>query len=97
MSNLDLAMSKLRREFIARLEGDATRLERASTNSEWQEMTAIAHQLVGAAGLFGWPEISALASDLEGALIEGRPEEDRSRRLKALTKAIGEAVDGAQL
>ena len=53
-------------------------------------VSALAHGLAGAGGMFGFAEISDTARDLETTLEERGPGAEASRRLQALLARLDE-------
>jgi HPt (histidine-containing phosphotransfer) domain-containing protein len=69
--------------FIAKLPGRIAALEAASAEPAAGELRTLAHQMKGAAGSYGFSQISEAARELEAALSEQR-DGDASRALAAL-------------
>ncbi|MFN3817068.1 Hpt domain-containing protein [Brevundimonas sp.] len=66
-------LAALKARFLERCAGDLDRLERlmASDALGSDEMRFLAHSLSGAAGTFGFPEISAAAAVADEAFADG--------------------------
>jgi HPt (histidine-containing phosphotransfer) domain-containing protein len=93
-------LAALREDFMQRLRTDAAALAqcRATLQSEagssavLQQIQSFAHALVGAAGIFEFPEVSGAASALEQAIIGAMPTggtEEVACHLDALLACIG--------
>lgn len=61
----------LRAQFIDRCRADLVKLETLPEGGE--EMTLIVHRLVGAAGSFGFPEVSRVAAEIDLRTRNGIP------------------------
>ncbi|MFN3536947.1 MAG: Hpt domain-containing protein [Brevundimonas sp.] len=85
-------LAALKAKFLERCAGDLDRLERlmASDGLGSDEMRFLAHSLSGAAGTFGFPEISAAAAVADEAFADGgTPEHAEARHLaEALKRAL---------
>lgn len=80
----------IRKRFLERCRSDLHRLEElksAGTDNPdaLSTLTRIAHSLAGAGGIFGFPEISNKAFELESLLMEGGGD---SRAITALDELI---------
>jgi HPt (histidine-containing phosphotransfer) domain-containing protein len=62
-------LDALRRRFVARCAEDLAALDAASTP---EALRPVLHRLAGAAGTFGYPDLSRLAGEAEDATVEGR-------------------------
>ena len=60
----------------------------------WSEVQRTAHQLKGAAGSYGFPQITFAAAALETSLLEGEPEMRLLRELHELLDLCGRARSG---
>ena len=67
MSAFDERMAALRQRFLARAAADRAALIEARLNADRAAICRIAHGLAGAAGTFGYPELSAAALRVEEA------------------------------
>jgi HPt (histidine-containing phosphotransfer) domain-containing protein len=85
---MDDRMAKLRERFIARSRVDREALAGAFAGGNRVELGRIAHGLSGAGGLFGFPAISALASQLESGVDRNEPDSALQTKLDALTAAL---------
>ncbi|EGV51794.1 PAS domain-containing sensor histidine kinase [endosymbiont of Riftia pachyptila] len=61
----DTEFTELVEKFITELPGNIEQLIAHSGKGEWDEVRALAHQLKGVAGGFGFPGITQLAGDIE--------------------------------
>lgn len=80
------ALAALRSLFIERCRKDLTELDRLRSESDTAAIGAIVHRLAGAAGSFGFPEISERASAIDQQLRDGHraPEHDVDTLLELL-------------
>jgi HPt (histidine-containing phosphotransfer) domain-containing protein len=91
MTEAEDRFQQLRRRFIDRSAGD---LDVLRSQSDREELRMIVHRLAGAAGTFGYAEISADAGLVDDALVEGRdPEPEIMDRLIASIEALIETRD----
>jgi HPt (histidine-containing phosphotransfer) domain-containing protein len=88
----DPEMLELVREFAGELPGRARDLESRLDQCAFEDLQRLAHQLKGAGGGYGFPQITEAAASLEQALKEGAGEsvlKDRTdllcRTLRAVT------------
>jgi HPt (histidine-containing phosphotransfer) domain-containing protein len=72
----DPEMDALRARFGERLREDLEQLTRAMNGPDRIAMHRIAHRMSGAAGMFGYPHLSAKGSALEDALDQNMPDEE---------------------
>ncbi|MFC3206422.1 Hpt domain-containing protein [Aquamicrobium soli] len=94
------ALNLLRDRFLARCRDQLAALKavagdgrRLSTATEDAALLKTVHSLAGAGGTFGFPTISARASDLETLLIAQEVHDDAARRaLQALIREIEELL-----
>ncbi len=93
MSEFDDRYQALRRRFVERCRLDLAVLEHALSGTvEAEVLRATVHRLSGAAGTFGYPDLSRLAGEVDDALIEhGRADAtqlaDLVRAVRVLTVA----------
>ena len=92
MSAFDDTMAALKVRFVARASEDLKTLEahRKGPPLEPAALRLVVHRLAGAAGLFGYPEISVLAGEIDGALACAQDE----RRLPELLAQLESVVRG---
>ncbi|PBB96159.1 histidine phosphotransferase [Mesorhizobium sp. WSM3862] len=78
----------LRQRFLTRCAGQLAELQAAREALPGSNLTKLAHSLAGAAGTFGFAEISVRASALETLLIEQAESGDVRAALDALVAEI---------
>lgn len=82
-------LEALRAQFIDRCRADLARLETLPDGDD--EVTLIVHRLAGAAGSFGFPEVSRIAGEIDLRTRDGtRPSR---RELDDLTDSLRQAVE----
>ena len=87
MSGFDERYDALKARFVTRCAGDLPVLERALTGSvDAATLRQTVHRLSGAAGTFGYHDLSRLAGAVDDRLVEGR------KVSKADLKPLVEAV-----
>lgn len=57
-------------EFVAGLDGRLAELRQAFDRLDWEQLVTLAHRLKGAAGSYGYPDISRVCAELERAFRE---------------------------
>ena len=67
----DPDMLEIVREFATELPARVAKLEAHLAAGEMRELQTLAHQLKGAGGGYGFPQITELAASLESALKQG--------------------------
>jgi HPt (histidine-containing phosphotransfer) domain-containing protein len=93
VSGFDDRYQDLRRRFVLRCRDDLRQLQ---TETDPQKLRPVVHRLSGAAGTFGYGEISADAGEVDDALIEGlAPPADVLARLIATLEALTEDAGDA--
>lgn len=89
---MNAALEALRRKFVARSEGDLVRLrvlvEGDPASSALQDL---AHSLAGAAGTFGFAQVSEMAGRIDDRFALG--ETPSRQEIVALIEALQEVVD----
>ncbi|WP_269532179.1 Hpt domain-containing protein [Chitinimonas sp. BJYL2] len=90
-ARLAAALSEVRRDFEARLPDDVSQLLRLLDEGQREAAHALAHRLAGAGKLFGHPEVTDLARQLEGMLTPGEPAPDQYA-LQQLLHALLQSV-----
>ena len=90
MSDFDARFEALRRRFVERCSGDLAVLEKAQSEGvEAEVLRAAVHRLSGAAGTFGYPELSRLAGAVDDQLIvSGRAPEAMVQELTAAVRVL---------
>ena len=81
-------MSRLRDRFVERSRADRVALSTAFDADDRGELRRLAHSLSGAGGLFGFPQISARAAELEHAVDRNEPRDRLLDHLRALLDEI---------
>jgi HPt (histidine-containing phosphotransfer) domain-containing protein len=87
----DPDMLEIVREFAAELPARIAKLETHLAAGEMRELQTLAHQLKGAGGGYGFPQITELAASLEAALKQGLAAplvKDRANELCATLRAV---------
>lgn len=87
----DPDMLELVCEFARELPARAEALECALASASLSELQRLAHQLKGAGGGYGFPQISEAAAELERSLKERRAEpvvKEQSRALCSVLRAV---------
>jgi HPt (histidine-containing phosphotransfer) domain-containing protein len=87
----DPDMLEIVREFAGELPARIAKLEGHLAAGEMRELQTLAHQLKGAGGGYGFPQITELAASLEAALKQGADEavvKDRAAALCATLRAV---------
>ena len=89
MNDVAEALDRLRSRFLARAADDLDNLRRWTTDppADAEDLHRLVHRLSGAAGTFGFRQLSDLAATAEDALVTGR-----SDSMAALT-ALMEELD----
>lgn len=72
VSSDELAIANLQRGFLERLPERVKDLIDAGGRQDWAAIRVFAHQMAGAAGSYGYPEIGNVAKALENQ-VEGVP------------------------
>lgn len=85
--------TNIRKRFIERCRSDLHRLEELKSSGTdnpdaLSTLTRIAHSLAGAGGIFGFPEISNKAFELESLLIEGEGDNRATTALDELIQTL---------
>src|SRR5882672_10523515 len=87
----DPDMLEIVREFAAELPARIAKLESHLAAGEMCELQTLAHQLKGAGGGYGFPQITDLAASLEAALKQGLDApvvKDRAIALCAILRSV---------
>lgn len=85
MSDFAERMRALRQRFIGEATSEAAAIETHAAVEVWSEVRDLSHRLAGRAGMFGFPELSDLARELEEAIEAGVP----SPELQRLASGLG--------
>jgi histidine phosphotransfer protein HptB len=75
LAAVDAELGELVALFVAEMEGRVSTMQRQLQDHDWQGLRQSAHQLKGAAGSYGFEEISPSAAQLESTLRDNEPEE----------------------
>jgi len=81
----DPELAALQAEYRASLPVKAGMVETLREAGNWAELSVLAHQLAGSAGLYGFPEIQRAAAALEDSLRSGG---ESSAELDSLYRAL---------
>lgn len=87
----DPDMLEIVREFATELPARIAKLEAHLAAGELRELQTLAHQLKGAGGGYGFPQITELAASLEAALkqgLDGPIVKDRANALCATLRSV---------
>ena len=87
----DASYAEIVEEFVKGLAGRLETLETALRDKDFAQLTAAAHQLKGAGGGYGFPQITDAAAVLESALREDADAdviEDALQQLGQVLKAV---------
>jgi len=84
-------LAALRERFRARVADDRARLETlAAKGMQGDELRDLVHNLAGTAGMFGFPDVSAAAGEIDDQLAAGLATNATSLdRLRASLDAVG--------
>lgn len=63
--------------FLQRLPATINNIRNAFDKSDWQQLSVSSHQLKGAAGGYGYPDLTRVCSKLEGAVTAAVPEAEK--------------------
>ena len=85
-------MAALRDRFRDRLADERPALEEAAERHDRATLRAICHRIAGSGGMFGYAELSRLASKIEEAVDEGYGCERLRDQLATLLAGIDEAT-----
>ncbi|MCC5866939.1 MAG: Hpt domain-containing protein [Gammaproteobacteria bacterium] len=90
----DEDMRELIVEFVTGLPARTATMRNLASTNQVEALRAIAHQLKGAGGGYGYPLISQTAASLEHAILAQAPESVLLERLAALIGCCETAVTG---
>ena len=95
MSEFDARFAALRERFLARSVGDLAIIEAALADldeADREELRRTVHRLAGAAGTFGYAELSRLAGEADDALMVDMADVsgELTRVVESLRTALGE-------
>lgn len=82
-------------EFVAGLSVRISEIRKAHEQLDWDRLTLLAHQLKGAAGSYGYPDISQLCAELETRCRRHQADEFARQiaELNALARAAREGLE----
>lgn len=91
----DPDMIDIVQQFVAELPGRLGKLRDALHSGDWDRLVVLAHQLKGAGGSYGYPDISEVARQIEAdaRARAGRPAEKRLQKLERLCAAAAAALN----
>jgi len=81
--------------FVNGLDDRLSRLRSACEKLDWQQLVLLTHQLKGAAGSYGYPQLSELAATMEQA-VRARTADQLSDWLRQLEQLVAAAHAGLQ-
>ena len=84
----DPDMAELVRSFVTELALRVETLEQLVSAESLEDLQRMAHQLKGAGGGYGFPQITEVAADLEQALKQGADESVVKERTGALCEVL---------
>jgi len=79
-------------EFVAELKDRIATLESLHAAGDLDELRVLAHQLKGAGGGYGFPQITEVAGVLEASLKEAAPPEQIAGELEQLCRILSAVV-----
>lgn len=87
MTDFDENYERLRRRFIERSRGDLAEIR---AERDPAKLRPVVHRLSGAAGTFGYVELSRLAGEVDDVLVEGGAPSDAelARLIEALERTV---------
>lgn len=88
MSDFAKRMHALRQRFVGEAAGEAAAIENHAAVEAWSEVRDLSHRLAGRAGMFGFPELSDLARELEEAIEAGVPRSELQRLASGLARRL---------
>lgn len=90
----DAGLVELVRMFVEELGPDLGAMRRALEEDDLERLSTLAHRLKGAAGSYGFPEITRQAALLESALRSGRAPDEVACELASLEAICSAARRG---
>ena len=91
----DPDLGELVEMFVEEMPQRVQKLKDLLEDGDWEGLRRTAHQLKGAAGSYGFLEITPLAAILEDKLIAGKPEADIRQAFETLSEVCLSARAGA--
>ncbi|HEY0148763.1 MAG TPA: Hpt domain-containing protein [Allosphingosinicella sp.] len=92
MSGAPDPMAGLKDRFRARLAEERSLLASAAASGDSATLRSICHRIAGAGGMFGYGQLSALASRVEEAIDDDRPPGTLARLSADLLRLIDDVV-----
>jgi histidine phosphotransfer protein HptB len=90
-------MAALVSAFVHDLPGRLDAMNQVAEAGDWQELSCLAHQLKGAAGSYGFPQLALAAAGVEESARDGRPAQDIAVALERLGAACAQTRAGIPL
>lgn len=90
----DPDLGELVEMFVDEMPGRIEKIIDLLNNSQWEELRRAAHQLKGAAGSYGFLEISPMAAIVEDRIRSKRPEEEIRTAVELLCDMCQNAQPG---
>jgi HPt (histidine-containing phosphotransfer) domain-containing protein len=90
----DPDMAEIIEEFAADAPERAARLERLLASEETKELRTLAHQLKGAGGGYGFPQVTEAAAKLERAVLDGADPSELKTHCECLCELL-RSLEGA--
>lgn len=85
------SMRDLVEEFVTNLSSRASELRAAYGRLEWERLRTLAHQLKGAGGSFGYPDITRLGATMETAFRK-----QEASQFRAWMEELAGLIEGAR-
>ena len=93
----DPAFSPLVSAFIKNLPNRLDSIQHAQLRSDWQELASQAHQMAGAAGGYGFPQIGRVAANIESLAKTRAPADILAQSIDRFRNLCRAAILGAEL
>lgn len=81
-------------KFIKNLPKRMAALHSAEQRLDWQEIATLAHQMAGAAGGYGFPELGKIAAGIEVQATERSSPQDLAKLIVAFDELCNRAIRG---
>ena len=82
-------------EFVQVLPTRLDEMKQAFEALDWSQLTTLAHRLKGASGSYGYPDLSAVAAEMESAFRDQKAD-DFAQWTQELSELIAAAAAGLQ-
>src|SRR5580693_978673 len=82
------AVARVLPDYIAELPAEVAQLQAYLNEANWKELRRLAHTLRGSGGGYGFPNLTTLASEVEGAIDTGKDPEEITDKLNHLIAFI---------